>query len=528
MEATAARPGFFARAVRVLRPGHEHSPYSATLLLIVAQIASRLFGYLREAYIASAFGAGRSTDAFYAAFQLPDLLYYFVAGTAISSTFVPIYTRYLAEERHQEAQRVLSIIITVMLTAFAALIVLGEIFASPLVQKFFPGFGGAELQLCVRLTRILLPMQLFFYVGGILSAVLLSKRLFLIPAVTPIIYTLGIIAGGVLLSARFGITALAVGAVAGAFLGPFLINAIGASRTGVRVRPSFDIRDPGFREWVRIAVPLMLGVSLGSADEWIMRWFASHDAGAITLLNYAKRLFNVPYGVLGLAIAAASMTFFSRLFSEKRLEEFGRTTNASIYRAAAASFLVSAWLVAAALPAFDLAMRRGRLTFADSQQSALYFAIFSASLAFWTAQTLYARAFYSTRDTLTPMLAATALTAATLPLFVVLFRTLGVAGLALASDIGIAAQTVVLAWLLARRQLVPVSGLNWGELAKALATAAGAGTLGIFVARAVPLDGSRLADLKSLALVTVTWGAAVAAGLWITRSELPRVLLRRR
>jgi putative peptidoglycan lipid II flippase len=527
MSSTAARPGFFARAARVLRPGHEHSAYSATLLLIVAQIASRGMGYLREAYVAWAFGAGGRTDAFYAAFQLPDLLYYFVAGTAISSTFVPIYTRYIAEGREQDADRVLSVILTTVLAVFSAAVVLAEIFAPVLVHAFFPGYDAEKLALCVRLTRILLPMQLFFFVGGIFSAVLLARRQFLVPAITPIIYTLGIILGGVLLSSRVGMAGLAIGAVAGAFAGPFLINAIGAARTGVRVRPQFDLRNEGFREWLRISIPLMLGVSLGTADEWIMRWFASHDEGAITLLSYAKRLFNFPYGVLGLAIGTASMTFFSRLFSEKKLADFGRATNAAVYRAAAASFLVSAWLIAAAVPAFDLAMRRGQLTFGHSQQSALYFAIFSASLAFWTAQTLYARAFYATRDTLTPMLAATGLTVASIPLFAVMFRAWGIAGLAIASDVGIAAQTLVLAWLLARRGLVRAGELNWTELGKALLTAAAAAALGIFVARAAPLDGSHLADLKSLALVTTTWGAAVAAGLWLTRSELPRVLLRR-
>ncbi len=527
MSPTAGRPaGFFARAAGVLRPGHEHTAYTATLLLMVAQITSRLVGWLREMYIASAFGASAQTDAFVAAFQIPDFLYYIVAGGAASTTFISIYARYLAEKREAEAQRVFNVVVTVMVLVLTGLIVLGEIFTEALVRKVFPGFRAhpEQVQLCAALTRIILPMQLFFYVGALPSAVLQARRLFLLPAITPILYTAGIILGGVTLSSRLGIASLAVGALAGAFAGPFLINTLGAARAGIGYRPSFAIREPGFREWVKLSIPLMLGVSLATADEWIMRSFASQAVGEISRLNYAKRLFAVPYGVLGLAVGAASMTFFARLFSEKRLREFADTINGAVFRSAATSFLLSAWLVAAALPAMDLALRRGRFTFADSQTAATYFAVFSISLALWTAQALYARAFYATRDTLTPMVAATAITLASIPLFLLLFRAWGVMGLAIASDVGILAQAVVLAWLLGRRGLVPLDAMPWAELMKALATAMFAAVLGLLVARAVPLTGSRVADFESLVLVTATWGAAVALGLWVTRSELPQAL----
>jgi putative peptidoglycan lipid II flippase len=155
---------------------------SATLLLMTAITLSRVIGYIREAYIAYAFGAGKQTDAYVAAFTLPDLLNYIVAGGTASITFISIYTRFLAEEREQDAQKTFSIIITVMTTV--------------LDRRHHPGrnlhFTVRQLDvrrlqcrarcLCVHLTRILLPSQIFFYVGGVVSAVLLSHRLFLLPA----------------------------------------------------------------------------------------------------------------------------------------------------------------------------------------------------------------------------------------------------------------------------------------------------------------------------------------------------------
>src|SRR5205814_9184444 len=201
-------------------------------------------------------------------------------------------------------------------------LILAHIFAPQLHRLIFSKFTPAQLDLCVHLTRILLPAQLFFYVGGVVSAVLLSRRMFLLPALGPLFYNAGIIVGGLLFSRRIGIASLAYGAVAGAFVGIFLINAIGASRVGVGYRTSFDVRNPAFREWVRLSVPLMFGVSLVTADDWILRYFASGAVGDITRLNYAKKLFQVPIAVLGQAASQASLPFFARLFGEKRLSEF--------------------------------------------------------------------------------------------------------------------------------------------------------------------------------------------------------------
>src|SRR6266478_4911349 len=342
------------RVFRLLRPSHQHTAFSATVLLMTAIMMSRVIGYIREAYIAYAFGAGAQTDAYVAAFTLPDWLNYLVAGGTASITFVSIYTRFLAEKREDEAQKTFSVIITVMTAVLGAGILLAEVFTPQISRQLFPKFTPEQMQLCVHLTRILLPAQLFFYVGGVVSAVLLSRRLFLFPAFGPLLYNAAIILGGMLLSRRLGIASLAYGAVAGSFLGPFLVNAIGAARIGTGYSLSFDVRNPAFREWVRLSIPLMLGVSLVTADDWILRYFASGAVGDITRLNYAKRLFAVPIAVLGQATSKASLPFFARLFGEKRMQECAETVNGSIYRIMATSLLATSFMMATALPLIDL------------------------------------------------------------------------------------------------------------------------------------------------------------------------------
>jgi putative peptidoglycan lipid II flippase len=487
----------------------------------------RIIGYLREMYVAWAFGAGPKTDAYVAAFTLPDFLFYILAGGTASITFISIYTRQLSQKRDAEAQEAFNSTITIMTVVIIFGTILVEIFTPQFERWLFPHFTAEQMQLCVYLTRILLPGQIFFYAGGVVSAVLSSKRMFLYPALSPVFYGAFIILGGLIGAHRFGIAALAYGALAGSFIGPFLINAIGAANAGLRYRLNFDWRNREFREWVRLSIPLMLGVSLVSADDWILRYFASGGAGDITRLNYAKRLFALPISILGQAAGQASMPFFAKLFGENRRADFADSVNKSVYRISAASLLATALMIPAALPFVDLAFRRGRFTFADSLSTSVYFAWFSLSLALWSAQALYARGFYAAGNTLTPMVASSVITVASLPIYAEMFRNFGVVGLAMASDIGILMHTVTLAVLLQRSGLVPLRGVPWAELGKAFTTAVLAGCAGYAVSRSVRITGSRVSDLQALGLISVTWLAATLLGLWFLRSDLPQELRRR-
>src|SRR6202167_2230315 len=189
---------------KFFRPSHQHTAFSATLLLMGTVMLSRVIGYVREAYIAYAFGAEQQADAYVAAFTLPDWLNYILAGGAASITFISIYTRFLAEKREADAQKTFSIVITVMSTVMIAGTVIAETFTPQFVRWMFHGFSPAQVNLTVHLTRILLPAQIFFYVGGVVSAVLLSHRLFLLPAFGPLLYNALIILGGVVPGPLFG------------------------------------------------------------------------------------------------------------------------------------------------------------------------------------------------------------------------------------------------------------------------------------------------------------------------------------
>ncbi len=526
----AQRQSKLSRLFTLLRPSHSHTAYTATLLLMVSAVLSRLIGLVRVKYIALAFGSGMEADALNAAFVLPDMISYFLVGGAASITFVTILTRYRDTGREAEGERSLSVILTTMALVLGGAILIAELAAPWFIRAWYPRFDPVKAALCTRLTRILLPAQLCFFAGGVFGAVLIVRKQFYAQAVTPLIYNLGTILGGVFLAHRLGVSSLAIGTVAGAVAGPFLINVAGAWREGTRYRPILDWRDEGLREWVRLSIPLMVGVSLVTADNWIIAHFASATDGGVSFMTYAKQLFTAPMAVLAQAAGAASMPFFAKLWAQERKYDFAIEVADSVSRVAALGLLAASAMIAVAPALVDLVLRGGRFTAADSVQTAAYFALFSVSLFLWSAQSIYARAFYAAGNTLTPMLAGTLITVISLPVYAGLYRWEGPAGLAIASDLGITLQTVALAVLLHRRRMVSLASVDYAELGRCLAAGAVSGGLVWAMMAAVHRflpETTRWLDAAELAVGSLVWLTACGWLLDRLGSALPRAMMKK-
>src|SRR5271166_5533950 len=204
--------------------------FTSTAIVMAGILLSRVLGFFRDWTVAHQVGSNAMTDAYYAAFTLPDFLNYLVAGGSLSLTFIPVFAQYVADQREDEGWHVFSTVITFMGAAVTGLILVAEVYAPRLATMIAPGFNPVEKARLICLTRLMLPAQLCFYLGGILSAVQYAKAQFVVPSLAPVIYNLGIIAGGVLLSSRIGITGFAVGVLAGALLGNLALQVYGAMR----------------------------------------------------------------------------------------------------------------------------------------------------------------------------------------------------------------------------------------------------------------------------------------------------------
>ena len=517
-----------ARRASLFSTSRQHSAFSATILLMISSLLSGVLGLVRTKYIAFVFGAGRATDAYNAAFNLPDMINYFLVGGVASITLVSILNRHREAGDEEGADRALSVVLVAMVFVLGTGILLAEIFAPVYTRVFFPALDPETSALCTHLTRILLPAQLFFFVGGVLGSRLLVRKIFLYQAITPLIYNLGIILGGVFLAGRYGIDSLAFGVLAGAFVGSALLNAIGAFRSGLKFVPILNLRHPDFVEWLKLSLPLMIGVSLAMADKWILSYFATANPGGYTLLTTAKTLFNAPLVIVGAAAGAASLPFFSSLFAQGKMYEFNAAVNRAVSRLLAVAFLIAAWMCAMAIPVVDL-FRGGKFTHQDATLTAHYFAIFAFSLALWSAQGIYARAFYAARNTLVPAISGTIVTCVSIPIYALLFHRIGVSGLAIASNLGIAAHTVALAILLHKKRLVSIATLEWAELGRSLLAAVIAFVAASWLVQ-LPFPSALhgyTADLAKIAAGTLLWAALCVMVLQISGSKLIQQLRRR-
>ena len=534
----STEPTRWARALGALRPSHAHTAFSATLVLMVSTFLSRIIGLVRVKYILWLFGRGMTADALNGAFVLPDMISYFLVGGAGSIAFVTILTGYRDTGREAQGQRSLSVILSTMYLVLGAAILLAEVFAPWYIHWWFNGYDADKAALTVKLTRILLPAQLFFFAGGVFGAVLLVRKQFNVQAVTPLIYNLGTIVGGLLLVKTMGVSSLAIGTTAGAFFGPFLLNWIYARRAGTRYTFLLDWRDEGLRAWVRLSLPLMAGVSLVSADSWIIAHFASKIGGAVSQFTYAKQLFTAPMAVLAQAAGAASMPFFANLWAQKKHFEFATRVADSVSRVSCLGLLAASLMVSLGLPLVDLIFVGGRFTAADARECAAYFAVFSVSVFLWSAQAIYARAFYAAGNTFAPMLAGTIVTVVSLPVYAALFQWKGAMGLAIASDIGIAIQTVTIAVMLHEKQMVSLASLDFHEMGRCVLAAVTGGLavwaiftwlLGVFW-RVLGRDmaaSSRWVDLAILVLGTGLWFGIARWILEKSGSMLPQVASKR-
>lgn len=429
---------------------------AAAALLMVSHFLSRILGFVREMVIAALFGATGKTDAFIAAFTLPDWLNYVLAGGTLSITFIPIYSRHLAAGDEEEGNRIYSVIATVMGALLVAGIIVLEILAPSIVQAYLHRLAPEHRELAVSLTRILLPAQFFFYLGGLSTATLFSRQLFWAASLSPLVYNLGTILGGLLLGRMLGVASLAWGTLAGAVVGPFLIPWIAAHRAGLRYRPNLNVKHPDFTKWLLATLPLMFGVMLVTADEWIIRYFAAAETGAISCINYARKLVMAPNAIIGQAVGVASMPFFARLYAEGKQQELSQLLTKSARGAGALAALCGAAMVATALPLVDVLFHRGQFSAAAVAPTARYLSLMAVALPLWAIQNIVARAFYATGDTWTPAVAGTAVTALSFPMYWALYQMWGPDGLLVASGIGIFLHTAVLFALLPRK--IPFAG----------------------------------------------------------------------
>lgn len=294
-----------------------------TGFLMIMSALSRVLGYVREIVMTTVFGQGWMTDAYKAAFLIPDFLYLILVGGAFSTAFIPVLSEYVSRGKENEAWRVASTIFNAML--IAVIVLMGFFYVSvPFIMDHFLAVGYAEetKELAIYLTRIMLLQSFMMCLSGICQGICHVYQQFTAPAIGSLLYNIAIIAFGLWLMPTIGITGFAIGVVVGSYLN-FVVHFPILLKIGVKWMPVLDFRHPGVHEFFRLALPVVLGLSVVYLNTFVTQNLGSQlDAGTVTALNNANRLMQLPIGIVATAIASAVFPVLTELIAKRDIRQF--------------------------------------------------------------------------------------------------------------------------------------------------------------------------------------------------------------
>ncbi len=382
---------------------------STSLFLAGASLLSRALGLIRDRLLTHTFGATRlvgsvsELDAYYAAFQLPDLLYQILIMGTISACFVPYFTD-LYKKNHDQAWKLsnntLSSLVIVMLILVSGCFM----FSKQLISLFTVGMAADGQQLTLQLTHIMLLSPLLFSLSGVTGAISHSLKRFAAFALAPILYNLSIIVGLVFLAPRYGIYGVSIGVVIGAVFHAG-IQAISAWRGGFRFQPFIDWKDKVFLAMVKSSFPRILSMTVGRINILVDTTLASMlVAGSITILNLAQNIQSLPLGIIGVSVAVASFPFISELVSDQKHQELGSFVNRKIEKMLYILLPVTLVTILLRTEIVRLLFGSGRFNWTDTITTADTLGLFALSFISESIQPIITRTFYAYKNTRDPLL----------------------------------------------------------------------------------------------------------------------------
>jgi putative peptidoglycan lipid II flippase len=449
--------------------------------IMVAFALSNLVGLVRQILITRAFGTGSSIDAFYAASTYPDLIFSLVAGGALSSAFIPTFTAFLVKKDRAGAWKLASSITNLILLVLIALSMLSAIFALPIIRYLLaPEFPASEQALAASLLRILLIAPAIFGVSGLMMGILNAHQKFLLPALAPSMYWLGMIFGLLFFVPSMGIFGLAWGAVLGAALHLAVQIPDVLRLPGRFYLPNLGLDNPSVREVGRLIAPRLLGVAVVQINFVVNVIIASGlPVGSLSAIKNAWQVMTVPQVVIAQAIAIAALPTFSAQAARGDTNEMRSSLSATLRGVLLLSLPASLGLLLLRRPLIVLLFQRGAFNAHSTDLVAWALLWYAAGLIGHNTVEILSRAFYALHDTKTPVfvgVAAMSLNVLFSFAFASLFAQLGWmphGGLALANSLATALEMTAL-FLLMRRRLNGVDGLHMlqGFMQAVLATLA--------------------------------------------------------
>jgi putative peptidoglycan lipid II flippase len=516
-----------AGAATAAAPGRKLSTKAAGIVGGAVMI-SRVLGLIREQIFAALFGAGASLDAFLTAFRTPNLLRDLFAEGALSTAFVTTFSKRIATEGDSSAWQLANKVATLTTVFMSAITLLGILFAPVIIGLLAPGFSPEKAELTVLLARVMYPFILLVSLAALVMGMLNAKHVFAAPALASSFFNLGSIIAGVLIGRWFdpefgqrSLIGLAIGTLIGGLL-QLGVQIPSLVRVGYRFRPDFQWRDEGVKTVLRLMGPAVIAASAVQVNVVVNNIFASYlQDGAVSFLNIAFRLMQLPLGIFGVAIATVTLPLISQSAASGNTPEFRSILAHGIRLAILLTLPAALGLAILAEPIIAVLYQHGRFTTLMTQQTAGALQFYAVGLIAYSAIKVLAPAFYAIDRRKTPMMVSFVSIAMNLLLNWLLTFQLGLGhrGLALSTGLVACVNFAVLYIFMQRA----IGGLETKRLLGTLARLLMCSIVlaAICFAANMTLFAQPLAFAPKLALLLVV--IAVAAGAFFTTAALLRI-----
>ena len=417
-------------------------------------------GLIRNAALASTFGAGPELDAYLAAFRLPDAIFQLVVGAALASAFIPTFTATFTKASPEAAWRLASAVLTWFTLAGALCTAIAFVAAPWIMPLLVPGFSAGDQSLTIALTRVMLASSIFFCASVVLTGILNARFSFLLPALSPLLYNLSIIAGVLWLVEPMGVFGPAWGVTIGALL-HLLVQVPALPTVGMRFFLRASPLTSGVAEVLKLMAPRVLTLASVQINLVVTMLLASTLApGAITALSYAWSVTMLPLGVLGMAPATAAFPTLAYAAAEGDWARLRGLLTTGLRLVLFVAIPTTVGLMVARYPLVTLLFERGNFDSTSTSLTAIALLFFSVGLLAHVTLEVVSRGFYALQNTRIPLLFALGGMLAHAALSLVLIAPMGLAGLALATSLSATLEAGGLSLALGQR----LGGLEWGAL----------------------------------------------------------------
>jgi putative peptidoglycan lipid II flippase len=422
----------------------------------VATMLSRIFGFIRDMVVAGFFGAGLTTDAFFVAFRIPNLLRRLLAEGSLTVSFVPVFTEYLRNKTREEALELANITFTALSIILVVVSLMGVAFSPLIVTVMAPGFvkAPAQYDLAVFLTRLMFPYIFLISLVALCMGILNSLRHFAAPALSPVVLNLSMIVAALTLRDFFRepIVSLAAGVMAGGILQlvmqwPFLV------KMGVRLKPDFHFRHPGVKRIGLLMLPAAFGAAIYQINIFIGTILASLlPTGSVSYLYYADRIVELPLGVFAIAVGTATLPSFSEQVALGKIEELKRTIAFSLRLVLFITIPATVAMILLRSPIISVLFQRGEFGIQATTLTAQALLFYAVGLWAFSVIRIIVAVFYALQDTHTPMKAAIVSLIVNAVFSVALMFPLKHGGIALATSVA-SAVNVGMLWVILKRRV---------------------------------------------------------------------------